>query len=254
MNANEDKNPTNAAARAQGDDAARERGDDAAQGGATMQQLAGYRRHSEQEMRERSAGLLEQLRRRRSVRDFSADPVPDDVIRNCLLAAGSAPSGANQQPWHFCVVRDPAVKRRIRLAAEEEERAFYAQRAPQAWLDALAPLGTDASKPFLEMAPVLIVIFAQKSGTRADGSSIKHYYVPESVGIASGFLIAALHHAGLATLTHTPSPMGFLNEICARPEREKASILLVAGYPAPGCQVPVHGGLRKPLDEIASWL
>ncbi|MBI3368147.1 MAG: nitroreductase family protein [Burkholderiales bacterium] len=185
---------------------------------------------------------------------FDRRNVPRGVIESCLLAAGTAPSGANQQPWFFSVIGDPGRKRRIREAAEREEREFYAGRAPQAWLDALAPLGTDSNKPFLEEAPLLIAIFAQKHGMRADGQRVPHYYVPESVGIATGFLIAALHHAGLATLTHTPSPMGFLNEICGRPASEKPVILLVVGYPAPGCQVPVHGGIKKPLDQISAWL
>lgn len=205
-------------------------------------------------MRTRADEIAQELQRRRTVRDFSTEDVPDDVIRRCIVAAGTAPSGANQQPWHFVVIRDPAKKARIRAAAEEEERAFYAGRAPQAWLDALAPLGTDWEKPFLEEAPVLIAIFALKSGQRPDGSMVKHYYVPESVGIATGFLIAALHHAGLATLTHTPSPMNFLNEICERPAWEKPTILLVVGYPKDGCRVPVHGGIKKPIEEIASWL
>jgi nitroreductase len=188
------------------------------------------------------------------VRDFDARPVPREVIEQCLLAAGTAPSGANQQPWFFSVITDPARKQRIREAAEAEEREFYSGRAPQEWLDALSPLGTDPNKPFLEEAPVLIAIFAQKYGLHPGGERFSHYYVPESVGIATGFLIAALHHAGLATLTHTPSPMGFLNEICARPASEKPVILLVAGYPKPGCQVPVHGGVKKPLAQIAQWL
>jgi nitroreductase len=194
------------------------------------------------------------IARRRTVRDFDSRPVPREVIEHCLRAAGTAPSGANQQPWFFCVITDPGRKRRIREAAETEERAFYGGRAPQEWLDALSPLGTDPEKPFLEEAPVLIAIFAQKWGVRADGSRFSHYYVPESVGIATGFLIAALHHAGLATLTHTPSPMGFLSELCGRPASEKPVILLVVGYPKPGCQVPVHGGVKKPLEAISAWL
>jgi nitroreductase len=180
--------------------------------------------------------------------------VEREVIEECLRAAGTAPSGANQQPWHFAVITDPARKQQIRDAAESEEREFYAGRAPQEWLDALAPLGTDPNKPFLEEAPLLIAIFAQKYGVRPDGEKFSHYYVPESVGIATGFLITALHHAGLATLTHTPSPMGFLNEICGRPVSEKAVILLVVGYPKPGCMVPVHGGIKKPLGQFTSWL
>jgi iodotyrosine deiodinase len=207
-------------------------------------------RRAEAEMRERAEAFHANLKRRRTVRDFAADPVPLDVIDRAIATAGLAPSGANQQPWHFAVVTDPAVKKRIRLAAEEEERAFYAGRAPQEWLDALASLGTDWEKPFLEEAPVLIAIFAERWGIDEAGNKVSHYYVPESVGIATGFLIAALHDAGLATLTHTPSPMGFLNEICRRPEREKATILLVVGYPKDGATVPVSAGIKKPLDAI----
>lgn len=216
--------------------------------------LTGYIEFSAEVMRERAREFHRELARRRSVRDFDARPVPREVVEACLLAAGTAPSGANQQPWFFSVITDPARKRRIRRAAEKEEREFYGGKAPQEWLDALAPLGTDPDKPFLEEAPVLIAIFAQKYGVRPDGSRFSHYYVPESVGIATGFLIAALHHAGLATLTHTPSPMGFLNEICERPASEKPVILLVVGYPKPGCVVPVHGGIKKPLVQIAQWL
>lgn len=196
------------------------------------------------------------LRQRRTVRDFDATrPVPRELIEQCLLAAGTAPSGANQQPWHFVVITDPARKQAIRLAAEAEERSFYGGRAPEEWLRALAPLGTDADKPFLEEAPVLIAIFAQKYGIDpASGERYSHYYVPESVGIATGFLIDSLHRAGLATLTHTPSPMGFLSRLCGRPEAEKPVILLVVGHPKPGCQVPVHGGLKKSLAQIATWL
>ena len=216
--------------------------------------LAAYREHPPAAMIERARSFREEIVRRRSVRDFESRTLPREVIEHCLLAAGSAPSGANQQPWFFSVITDGARKRRIREAAEQEEREFYAGKAPDEWLQALAPLGTDADKPFLEEAPLLIAIFAQKYGVRADGSRFSHYYVPESVGIATGFLIAALHHAGLATLTHTPSPMGFLNEICERPPSEKPVILLVVGYPKPGCLVPVHGGIKKPLEQIAAWL
>jgi iodotyrosine deiodinase len=216
--------------------------------------LAAWREFSHAEMIERARRFHTDIARRRSVRDFESRPVPREVIEHCLRAAGTAPSGANQQPWFFCVIEDAARKQRIRVAAEKEEREFYAGKAPQEWLDALAPLGTDADKPFLEEAPLLIAIFAQKYGVRADGSRFSHYYVPESVGIATGFLITALHHAGLATLTHTPSPMGFLNEICARPASEKPVILLVVGHPKPGCRVPVHGGIKKPLAQIAAWL
>ena len=204
-------------------------------------------------MRERAHWFYRDIARRRSVREFDTRPIPREVIEQCLLAAGTAPSGANQQPWHFSVITDPDKKRQIRLAAEAEEREFYEHRAPEEWLDALAPLGTDASKPFLEEAPALIAIFAQKYGLNPDGSKYSHYYYPESVGIATGFLLAALHHAGLATLTHTPNPMKFLNEICDRPALERATILLVVGYPRDGCMVPVHGGVKKPLDEISSW-
>lgn len=216
--------------------------------------LTGFPGHSPETMHARAEAFRTELARRRSVRDFDSRPVPRGVIEACLRAAGSAPSGANQQPWFFSVITDPTRKRRIREAAEQEEREFYAGRATQEWLDALAPLGTDPNKPFLEEAPVLIAIFAQKYGVRADGSRYSHYYVPESVGIATGFLLAALHHAGLATLTHTPSPMGFLNEICARPPSEKPTVLLVVGYPKPGCKVPVAGGIRKPLDQFVQWI
>lgn len=216
--------------------------------------LPGYVRYPEAEMASRAAALYAHLRLRRTVRDFAPDPVAREVIESCLLAAGTAPSGANQQPWHFAVIVDPATKRGIREAAEKEEREFYGGRAPQEWLEALAPLGTDPDKPFLEEAPALIAIFAQRHGVRADGSTFSHYYVPESVGIATGFLIAALHHAGVATLTHTPSPMKFLNRLCHRPAWEKPVILLVLGYPKPDCRVPVHGGIKKPLSEICSWI
>jgi iodotyrosine deiodinase len=220
----------------------------------TLEPLAGYREYPPEDMVRRAREFHADIKRRRSVRDFDSRPVPREVIEHCLLAAGSAPSGANQQPWFFSVITQPTHKQRIRQAAEAEEREFYSSRAPQEWLDALAPLGTDPQKPFLEEAPLLIAIFAQKYGLHANGERFSHYYVPESVGIATGFLIAALHHAGLATLTHTPSPMGFLNEICNRPVQEKPVILLVVGYPKAGCQVPVHAGVKKPLTQIAQWL
>ena len=219
-----------------------------------LEPLPDYREYAPAEMAQRARAFRVDIARRRSVRDFDSRAVPRKVIEDCLRAAGTAPSGANQQPWFFSVITDRAQKRRVREAAEAEERAFYAGRAPQEWLDALAPLGTDPNKPFLEGAPVLIAIFAQKYGVHPGGERFSHYYVPESVGIASGFLIAALHHAGLATLTHTPSPMSFLNQLCARPRSEKPVILLVVGYPKPGCQVPVHGGIKKRLGEIATWL
>ncbi len=192
------------------------------------------------------------MSRRRTVRDFSDRPVPRAIIEQAVMTAGSAPSGANQQPWTFVCIADREAKRRIREGAEEEERAFYAGRAGEEWLGALAHLGTDDRKPFLETAPWLIAIFAQRWGRDADGRKVKHYYAPESVGIATGFLIAALHQAGLATLTHTPAPMAFLNEICGRPDNEKAMILLVVGHPAEGCTVPAI--TRKPLEGIASFL
>jgi iodotyrosine deiodinase len=203
------------------------------------------------EMLQRARQFRQELQRRRTVRAFSDRPVPRAIIEEALTAAGTAPSGANMQPWHFVVVSDAAVKRRIRVAAETEEREFYENRAPQEWLDALAPLGTDARKPFLENAPYLIAIFAERYGTLPDGRKLKHYYVQESVGIATGMLITALHHAGLATLTHTPSPMDFLNEILRRPHNERPFLLLVTGYPANDARVPAIG--KKTLAEIASW-
>ncbi len=207
--------------------------------------------HSPSEMKRRAARFYEEVKARRSVRDFSDRPVPKEVIEHCLLAAGTAPNGANLQPWHFVAVSNGAVKRRIRAAAEAEEREFYARRAPDEWLDALAPLGTDANKPFLERAPVLIAVFAQRYGLE-NGNKVKHYYVSESVGIACGVLVTALHHAGLACLTHTPSPMRFLSEILERPKREQAYLLLVVGYPAEGAEVPEIE--KKPLAEIATFL
>jgi len=216
--------------------------------------LPAWREYPPDEMIARARGFHADLVRRRTVRHFAARKVPREVVEASLLAAGTAPSGANLQPWHFTVIESAAARTHIRNEAEVEERQFYNGRAPAEWLAALAPLGTDADKPFLETAPVLIAIFAQRHGTLPDGSRVKHYYVPESVGIATGFLIAALHHAGLVTLTHTPSPMNFLNTICKRPEHEKPYLLLVAGYPGEGCEVPVAGGVKKRLDEIADWL
>lgn len=187
---------------------------------------------------------------RRSVRHFSTDPIPDGVVETCIAAAATAPSGANLQPWHFAVVRNPSTKRAIRLAAEAEERQFYDCRAPGEWLKALRPLGTDADKPFLEAAPVLIAVFQKNSVPLPDGSTGKTYYPKESVGIATGFLIAALHQAGLASLTHTPSPLAFLNRLLSRPPGEKPFVLLVVGYPADGCTVPAI--TRKPLAQVIS--
>lgn len=201
---------------------------------------------------EEAGRFLALMRRRRSVRDFSDRPVPPEILERCLLAAGTAPSGANRQPWRFVAVGDPEVKRKIREAAEEEERAFYSGRAPQEWLDALAHLGTDEHKPFLERAPWLVVIFAESWEARPDGTRGKNYYVTESVGIATGILITALHSVGLATLTHTPSPMTFLNEALGRPRNERPFLILVVGYPAEGATVPEIR--KKPLDEIAVFL
>lgn len=214
--------------------------------------LPAYREYPADEMARRAAAFYDELRRRRSVRDFSARPVARAVIEDCLRAAGTAPSGANMQPWHFVAVGDAAAKHRIRVDAEQEEREFYAHRAPQEWLDALAPLGTDADKAFLERAPWLIAIFVQSYGLLPDGRRVKHYYAQESVGIATGILITALHHAGLVTLTHTPSPMGFLNEILDRPANERPFLLLVVGYPEPGARVPVIG--KYPLERVATFL
>ena len=214
--------------------------------------LTSFREYPAEEMRERASAFYHDVRRRRTVRDFSERPVPQGVIEDCIRAAGTAPNGANLQPWHFVVVSNPEVKRQIRQAAEEEERAFYGGRAPQEWLDALAPLGTDARKSFLETAPHLIAIFAQRYGVLPDGRQVKHYYVNESAGIATGILITAIHNAGLASLTHTPSPMGFLNELLARPENERPFLLLVVGYPAEDAQVPQI--TKKPLEEIATFV
>lgn len=202
----------------------------------------------------RARDFYEDMRRRRTVRDFSDRPVPRELIEACLLAAGAAPSGANHQPWFFSVIGSPEKKAAIRAAAEAEERAFYAEKATQEWLDALAPLGTDPDKSFLETAPWLIAVFGQKRGGPKPGDAKKNYYVTESVGIATGLLIAALHRAGLATLTHTPAPMAFLSEICGRPADEKPFLLLVAGYPAENATVPTAALDKKPLSAISDWL
>lgn len=211
-----------------------------------------YADFSSEEMVSRSAAFFELLRRRRTVRDFSDRPVPREVIDNCLRTAGTSPSGANLQPWHFVVVSDPGVKREIRIAAEKEEHEFYTRRATQEWLQALAPLGTDERKPFLETAPYLIAIFVQSYSLNARGERVKHYYASESVGIATGLLITALHHAGLATLTHTPSPMKFLNSILERPSNEKPFLLLVVGFPAGDAQVPDI--TKKTLEDISTFI
>jgi len=211
-----------------------------------------FRALPEEEMEARARVFYENLRRRRTVREFSDRPVPRSVIESCLLAAGTAPNGANRQPWHFVVVGDPEIKSKIREAAEEEERDFYENRAPDDWLEALAPLGTDENKPFLERAPYLIAIFAESYEVTEDGGKAKNYYVTESVGIATGMLITALHEAGLATLTHTPSPMGFLNEILERPKNERPFLLLVVGFPEDEAEVPDIG--KKPLEEISTFI
>jgi len=212
--------------------------------------LTDYRELPPEEMARRAAAFLARMKRRRTVREFSDRPVPLSVIQDCVAAAGTAPSGANLQPWHFVVVSDPAAKHQIRVDAEAEEREFYSRRAPQEWLDALAPLGTDSDKPFLDTAPYLIAVFLQRYGLLPDGRKVKHYYPTESVGLATGILITALHNAGLVALTHTPSPMGFLNRILGRPKSERPFLLLVTGYPADGVEVPDIS--RKPLDEIVS--
>ncbi|HEX9895332.1 MAG TPA: nitroreductase family protein [Gemmatimonadales bacterium] len=213
--------------------------------------LTTWQEYSPDEMTLRAARFYQEIARRRTVRQFSERPVPRQLIEQCLLAAGTAPSGANLQPWHFVVIQDPAVKREIRQAAEREERDFYHGRAPADWLEALAPLGTDEHKPYLETAPWLIAVFAERYGVAPSGARLSHYYVQESVGIATGLLIAALHHTGLVCLTHTPSPMGFLNVVLERPAHEKPFLLLVTGYPAADAQVPDI--TRKGLNEIATF-
>ncbi|MCW9708413.1 nitroreductase family protein [Fodinibius salsisoli] len=213
---------------------------------------SGYERYPVDEMRQRARSFYKNIRKRRTVREFSDKPVPREIIEDCLLAAGTAPNGANKQPWHFVVISDSEVKKQIREAAEEEEQKFYEERATEEWLEALAPLGTDAEKPFLEQAPYLIAIFSQSYAIDENGKKEKHYYVKESVGIATGMLITAIHHAGLASLTHTPSPMGFLNDILGRPNNERPFLLLVVGYPAEDVQVPDI--TKKTLSEIATFV
>jgi nitroreductase len=212
--------------------------------------LTGYVRLSEEDMAQQSAAFLDLMAKRRTIRDFADTPIPRDLIETAIQTAGTAPSGANQQPWHFVAISDPDVKRQIRGAAEAEEREFYGGRASDEWLDALAPLGTDDQKPFLETAPWLIAVFAQRTGQEGE----KHYYVNESVGLATGMLITALHSVGLGTLTHTPAPMTFLRKICGRPEWEKPFVLLVVGYPADGCRVPAHAMEKKTLKQISTFL
>lgn len=212
--------------------------------------LGDHVERSDEEMRDRAAAFFEEMKRRHTVREFSDKPVPQEVMESCIATAGRAPSGANHQPWFFGLVGDPALKRDIRLAAEEEERAFYGGRAGEEWLEALEPIGTNAEKPFLETAPWLIAVFAQRRGGVEANMDKKNYYIHESVGIACGFLIAALHHAGIAVLTHTPNPMSFLNEKLGRPATEKPYLLIVAGHPAPDAQVPDHALIKKPLPDI----
>lgn len=214
--------------------------------------LTNYREYPLEEMRERLDAFYANVNRRRTVREFAARPVPRDIIETALKAASTAPSGANLQPWHFVVVSGPETKKKIREAAEVEEREFYEHRASPEWLAALKPIGTDSNKPFLETAPYLIAVFLQKFGELPDGRKVKHYYPVESTGLATGILITALHHAGLATLTHTPSPMKFLNEILGRPKSERPFLLLVVGYPAENAEVPDIS--RKALEEFTSFV
>ena len=204
------------------------------------------------EMLSRSAAFRDEMLRRRTVRQFSSRPVTREIIDNCLRVAASAPSGANRQPWHFVAISDAKLKRKIRIAAEKEEREFYRHRAPREWLEALAPLGTDEHKPYLEIAPWLIVVFAQTFGLTESGKKIKNYYVAESVGIATGMLIAALHHARLVSLTHTPSPMGFLSRVLSRPAQEKPYLILLTGYPAGNASVPVIS--KKSMPEVCTFI
>ena len=219
---------------------------------AVFQPLNTFIEYPVEEMKQRATDFRNQMQRRRTVRHFSDRPVPREIIEECLLTAGTAPNGANLQPWHFVVVSDPNVKKTIRVAAEEEERDFYNRRAPQEWLEALAPLGTDEHKPFLETAPYLIAIFGKNHSELPDGRKVKNYYVNESVGIATGMLIAAVHNAGLVSLTHTPSPMGFLNQILNVQPDVKPFLLLVVGYPAMDAEVPAIE--KKSLNEIAKFI
>ena len=218
------------------------------------QPLTGYGPMDDAERIGQATAFRALMAGRRTVREFSDQPVPREVVEQAILTAGSAPSGANHQPWFFSVIESAPARARIREAAEAEEREFYATKAPQEWLDALAPLGTDPDKGFLETAPVLIAVFGQKRGGPNAGDDKKNYYVAESVGISTGLLIAALHSAGLATLTHTPAPMSFLADICGRPASEKPFLLLVAGHPAADATVPTAALVKKPLDAIAAWI
>jgi iodotyrosine deiodinase len=213
-----------------------------------------YPEMTDEERIVRARAFHDAIATRRTCRYIGPDPVPAEAIDAAIMAAGTAPSGANHQPWHFSIVTFPAIKRAIRIAAEEEERAFYSGKAGKAWLEALAPLGTDEDKAYLETAPVLIVIFGQRKGGVLPGEMRQNYYVTESVGIATGFLLAALHEAKLATLTHTPNPMQFLNDICGRPAHEKPVMIVVVGHPATGATIPTHAIIKKPLEQIATWL
>lgn len=206
------------------------------------------------DMKRQADAFHQLIRRRHTVRDFAPRAVPADLIETCIAAAATAPNGANHQPWHFTAISDPAVKHRIRVGAEEEERAFYAGRAGKEWLEALRPLGTSSQKAFLDVAPWLIAVFGERRSRSADGKLRKNYYVLESVSIAVGFLLVGLHSAGLATLTHTPSPMGFLNEICKRPKEDKPYFLIAAGYPAKDATIPRHALEKRPLSDIVTWL
>lgn len=220
----------------------------------THEPLTGFPAYPLEEMQARATAFHTDLTHRRSVRAFAETPVPQAIIESCVRAAGTAPSGANHQPWFFACVGSHHKKHEIRVAAEAEEREFYSGRAPGEWLDALAPIGTDAEKPYMEIAPWLICIFAQPSGGESAGQDKKNYYIRESVGIATGLFIAACHRAGLATLVHTPNPMKFLNDICERPKNEKPFLILVAGLPAKDAMVPKHALIKKPLSDIARFL
>lgn len=210
--------------------------------------------YSDEERLARVRDFRSALQGRRTCRMFADKPVPRAIIEEALLAAGTAPSGANHQPWHFAIVSSAEMKHQIRLAAEVEEREFYAGKAGQEWLEALAPLGTDEDKEYLDIAPWHIVVFGQRRGGIEPGERRTNYYVPESIGIACGFLLAALHSAGLATLTHTPNPMAFLRTLCGRPSDEKPYMIIVAGHPAEDAEVPLHALRKKPLEQITSWL
>jgi len=219
---------------------------------AVFKPLSDYRYFSLKEMHTRSKKYYQQMKTRRTVREYSSTPIPQEIIENCILTAGTAPNGANLQPWHFVVVKSPEIKKKIRDAAETEERAFYNDKAPKEWLDALEHLGTDENKSFLEEAPYLIVVMAESFAINSAGDKVKNYYVSESVGIATGLLISAVHNAGLVSLTHTPSPMKFLNDILERPSNEKPYLILVVGYPSDNVTVPVIS--KKKLKKISTFV